>query len=142
MKSVEKLSEYNSFSSLSNIYLFKLSLNIDITTIAKKYTEDLNVEYAEPNYLYHLCMTYSEKLQYNKEMFGTLSSGFIPDDKSFMELNMEIANYFREKAFEKNPMCLIVDSKQVDYGTLCYTISRKAAQRNQFSIIFDPSQKD
>jgi len=73
VKSVEKLLKYDSSSSLSNIYLFKLPLNSDITTIAEKYTEDLNVEYAEPNFLYHLCMASR----------GTFNSGFIPDDPLF-----------------------------------------------------------
>jgi subtilisin family serine protease len=83
VSSVEKLIEYDSVSSLSKVYLLKLPINSDIISIAEKYKKDLNVEYAEPNYLYHLCATPMGTLQYVQEMSISPSSSFIPDDPLF-----------------------------------------------------------
>jgi len=41
-------------SSLSNIYKFTVSEGSDILSVVKEYNEDINVEYAEPNYICYL----------------------------------------------------------------------------------------
>lgn len=41
----------------SNIYMLKLPEDADILSAVEAYQRDPNVEYAEPNYLYHICVT-------------------------------------------------------------------------------------
>lgn len=41
-------------SSLSNVYKFTVSEGSDILSVVKEYNEDINVEYAEPNYICYL----------------------------------------------------------------------------------------
>jgi parallel beta-helix repeat protein len=52
---VEKLIEDDSIPELSNVYIFSFDEDVDVVSVAEAYMNDTNVEYAEPNYLYHLC---------------------------------------------------------------------------------------
>jgi len=83
VSSVEKLLEYDSVSSLSNVYLLELPLNSNIISIAKKFAEDTNIEYAEPNYLYRLCAISRRTLKPVQEMSISPNLGLIPDDPLF-----------------------------------------------------------
>jgi hypothetical protein len=62
VNSVEKLLEYDTVSSLSNIYKLTYSMDIDALSVTKKYTEDPNVKYAEPNYILSLLDTPNDPL--------------------------------------------------------------------------------
>jgi len=44
-------------SDLSNIYLLTLPKDADVLSVAEKYNKNANVEYAEPNYIAHICVT-------------------------------------------------------------------------------------
>jgi len=83
VKSVEKLLEHDEVSSLSNVYLLKFHNKNDIFSIATKYAENPNIEYAEPNYLYHLCSSTRRSWQSVQEISTSPSSNFIPDDPLF-----------------------------------------------------------
>ena len=55
--SIEKVFKKEIPSSLSNIYKFILREETNILAVARDYEKDANVEYAEPNYIYHMCIT-------------------------------------------------------------------------------------
>ena len=55
VKSADKIFKTTTTSSLSNIYKLVLSESTNVILAAKTYSEDSNIEYTEPNYIYHIC---------------------------------------------------------------------------------------
>jgi subtilisin family serine protease len=55
ISSFEKLFKNNVIFSLSKIFKFNLPDNSDILSIIEEFNLDPNIEYAEPNYIYHTC---------------------------------------------------------------------------------------
>jgi len=54
---VETVSNIDSSPVLENVYKFSFPEDSDIASIVKSYENDKNVEYAEPNYLFHILNT-------------------------------------------------------------------------------------
>lgn len=53
--SAEKLLKQESVPLLSNVYIFSFSTDESVYSAVGDFEKDNNVEYAEPNYIYHLC---------------------------------------------------------------------------------------
>ncbi len=49
----EKLSNLSLNHYLSNIYIFTMPEDVDILKVAKEFTKNTNIKYAEPNYMYY-----------------------------------------------------------------------------------------
>ena len=56
VNSIEKLIEYESIKRLSNVYIFSIDEDVNVFSATEAYMNDANVEYAEPNYIYHFCI--------------------------------------------------------------------------------------
>lgn len=56
VSSAEKLLQDDSVPSLSNVYRFSISEDVDVLAAVVDYSNDSSVEFAEPNYIYHLCV--------------------------------------------------------------------------------------
>jgi subtilisin family serine protease len=80
VKSAEKIFKSNENPYLDNIFKFAVPENSDILSIIHQYSQDPNVEYAEPNYIYQTCKTPNDpdfNLQYYLNNSG--QTGGIPD---------------------------------------------------------------
>ncbi len=55
--SAEKLIEDDSVPELSNVYIFSIDEDVNVFSAAEAYMNDINIEYAEPNYVYQFCVT-------------------------------------------------------------------------------------
>ncbi len=55
VKTFEKLSKQDTKNVLSDVYKITYTKNINLPVVLAKYKLDSNVEYAEPNYIYHTC---------------------------------------------------------------------------------------
>ncbi len=60
--SVKRISKEKSDSIFSNVYKFKVCKDMDLSLILAEYNSDPNVEYAEPNYIYHTCVVPNDSL--------------------------------------------------------------------------------
>lgn len=65
---------------LSNIYKFTISKDSDILSIIEDYNKDPNIEYAEPNYIYHNCSIPNDPyFDMQWALHNTGQTGGIPD---------------------------------------------------------------
>ena len=69
---VEEISNNYSPKILENVYKFSYPEDSDVSSIVKYYENDNNVEYAEPNYVYHLqsLQYYSRYLQQDQDDYN------------------------------------------------------------------------
>jgi parallel beta-helix repeat protein len=75
----EKIIEDESAHEFSNIYRLYFNKDVNILNLVEDYNNDSNVEFAEPNYIYHLN---SEIKSYNY-IKKQQENGFIPNDPYF-----------------------------------------------------------
>jgi len=67
--------------SFSNIYKLQFPSNMDMFAVADEYSNDINVEFAEPNYIGHLCGT--EEIGDKSISYNPIAPSVIPDDPYF-----------------------------------------------------------
>lgn len=82
MTFAKKLSKEFQISPLSTIYKFVFSEDTDIISVAKEYSSDFNVIYAEPNYIYHHCAIPTELDGAYNQVYPNIPS-YIPNDPYF-----------------------------------------------------------
>jgi subtilisin family serine protease len=71
-KTVIDKSKINSYG-LDRLYLLKLPKNADVDKVVKKFNEDYNIEYAQPNYIYKMDATTND--QYFSYLWGLHNTG-------------------------------------------------------------------
>ena len=82
VKLIEKLTENDSDASLSNVYKFTFDENVDIMSAIDEYSNDSNVEFAEPNYIYQHCEVSNELTNQIYQSKPYIPS-YIPNDPYF-----------------------------------------------------------
>jgi subtilisin family serine protease len=73
VKNIERMFGLKNDKYLKNIFKFEVSKNSDVLSIIDDYKSDSNVIYAEPNYIYQICLTPNDPdfcLQYALENTG------------------------------------------------------------------------
>jgi parallel beta-helix repeat protein len=80
LQSIEKASKTTRVSCLDSVYTLKFSEDVDVLSLVAQYQNNPAIEYAEPNYIYHVCEVPDDPyFSYQWALNNTGQTGGTPD---------------------------------------------------------------